>query len=154
MRLFPILLAALLTAPAFAADPFYLGAWKIVSAQIGPWWDEAQKPDLSESKELIGKTVTYKAAEIVGPRQFACKGPKYKVRPNDPPVMLFQGAFEEMQSKNKSVDPLAVAHKVGFQGTSWKTVENNCGYALELHFVDPTTADFALNNLIYTMKKQ
>ena len=149
-----ILLTALLTTGAFAADPSYLGTYKIVSAQVGPWWDGAGKPDLTESKELIGKVVTFKTTEIVGPRQFACKGPKYKVRPTDPAVMLFQGAFEEMQSKNKSVDPLAVAHKVGFTGSSWKTVETNCGYALELHFLDSTTADFALNNMIYTMKKE
>jgi hypothetical protein len=68
--------------------------------------------------------------------------------------MLFQGAFEEMQSKDKSADPVKIAAGLGFKGTSWKTLETGCGNELDYHFLDPATAALGLNNYVYTLKKQ
>ncbi len=138
---------------ASAADAFYLGTWKIDSAVVGPWWAEKQKPDAAEMKSLAGKSFTIGPKDIVGPRQVACKGPKYQVK-DYPADMLFQGAFGEMQSKDKSVDPAKVAATLGFKGRSWKTVETGCGNELDFHFIDATTAAFALNNYVYILKKQ
>ena len=101
----------------------------------------------------MGKIVVVKTNEITGPRALACKGPHYKVE-DYPADMLFQGAFGEMREKDKSVDPVKVAAKLGFRGTSWKTLETGCGNELELHFVDPATAEFGLNDFVYTLKKQ
>lgn len=153
MRLVTILAAAVLASLASAADSFYLGAWKITSALVAPWADPARKPDDAESKTLVGKMVTIKPAEIAGPRQVACKGPRYRLR-DDGADMLFQGAFDEMRRRDKSVDPLKLAAKVGFQGSSWKTLETGCGNEIELHFVDATTAEFGLNDFIYVLKKE
>jgi hypothetical protein len=136
-----------------AADAFYLGTWKIDSAVVGPWWTGKQKPDSAEMKALVGKTFTIGTKDIVGPRQVACKGPKYQVK-DYPADMLFQGAFGEMQSRDKSVNPAKVAATVGFKGSSWKTVETGCGNELDFHFIDPATATFGLNNYIYILKKQ
>ena len=135
-----------------AADPFYIGTWKIVSAVPAPWANAELTPDQAEMKELAGKTVTIAAAEILGPRQAACKGPKYKVV-NSPAEGLFQGMFDEMHRRDKSVDPVKMAAKVGFQGKSWKTLETGCGNEIDYHFIDPNTAAFGLNNVVYTMKK-
>jgi len=63
-RLFRILAATLFAAGAFAADPFYLGAWKISSAVVAPWWVSPGQPDAAESKTLVGKTVAIKPAEL------------------------------------------------------------------------------------------
>ena len=104
---------------AFAADPFYLGKWKIVSAVVAPWWDAAQKPDPSEISSLVGKTMTIRPAEILGPRQIACKGPKYRVK-EYPADMLFQGAFGEMHSRDKSLDPAKIAATLGFRALAGK----------------------------------
>jgi hypothetical protein len=104
-------------------------------------------------KSLVGKTIIVKAGEIVGPRQIACKGPKYKVK-DYPADMLFQGAFDEMRRKDKSVEPAKLAAQLGFKGTSWKTVETGCGNELDFHFIDPATTTFGLNNYVYTLKKQ
>ena len=150
MLRFSILLLAPL---AFGADPFYLGSWKIDSAVVAPWADAQHKDDATEMKTLVGKTVVFKPAEIVGPRQVACKGPKYKVK-DYPADMLFQGAFGEMQGRDKSVDPQKVAEKVGFKGKSWKTVETGCATELDFHYIDMTTTTFGLNNYIYILKKQ
>jgi hypothetical protein len=145
--------ALLLPALAIAADPFYIGTWKIASAVQAPWADAAHKDDAAEMKTLVGKTVVFKPAEITGPRQVACKTPDYHVK-DYPADMLFQGAFGEMQSRDKSVDPEKVAAKLGFKGKSWKTLETGCATELDFHFIDPNTTTFGLNNYVYTLKKQ
>ena len=138
---------------AMAADPFYIGTWKIDSAVAAPWADPLHKDDASEMKSLVGKTVIFKPGEIAGPRQLACKGPKYKVK-DYPADMLFQGAFDEMRRRDKSVDPAKLAAKLGFKGKSWKTLETGCATELDFHFIDPSTATFGLNNYVYALKKQ
>lgn len=143
----------LLAPLAFAADTFYLGTWKIDSAVLAPWADAAHKDDAAEMKALVGKTVTFKPAEIAGPRQVACKGPKYRVK-DYPADMLFQGAFGEMQRRDKSEDPTKLAAKLGFRGSSWKTLETGCATELDFHFIDPVTTTFGLNNYVYTLKRQ
>ena len=153
-----VIVAALLPAgflpAARAADPFYLGTWKVASAVIAPWADPAtRKPDEVEAKSLIGKTIVIRSNAIDGPHTFACKGPKYKVR-DYPADWLFQGSFGEMHARDASVDPAKLAAKLGFQGTRWKTLETGCGNELDYHFVNPTTAEFGLNDFVYTLKKE
>jgi hypothetical protein len=147
----PALLLAALT--LCAGDSFYLGTWKIDSAVLAPWADAAHKDDAAEMKSLVGKIIVLKAGEIVGPRQVACKGPHYQVK-EYPADMLFQGAFGEMQSRDKAVDPAKLAAKLGFKGSAWKTLETGCGNELDFHFIDPATTTFGLNNYVYTLKKQ
>src|ERR1035438_5567448 len=83
---------AALACCALGADPFYLGTWKIDSAVVAPWWTERTKPDAAEMTALVGKTFVVTSTGISGPRQVACKGPKYKVE-EYPADMLFQGMF-------------------------------------------------------------
>lgn len=59
----------------FAGDTFYLGTWKIASAVEAPWADAAHQDDAAEMKSLVGKIVIFKAGEIAGPGQVACKAP-------------------------------------------------------------------------------
>jgi hypothetical protein len=139
--------------PVQAADAFYLGSWKIASAVVAPWADPGRSPDPVEMKTLVGKVIVVKQNEISGPAAMACKGPNYRVK-DTPASVLFQGAFEEMQRRDKSADPAKIAAKLGFRGSSWKTLETGCVNELELHFVDPGTAEFGLNDFVYTLKKQ
>ncbi len=137
--------------PADAADAFYLGTWNISAAAPAPWADAKLPPDAEERARLLGKAVTFKAKEIAGPAPFGCKGPHYKIS-DFTPDLLFQGAFEEMQSKDKSVDPNRLAASLGFSGTRIKTLETGC--EIDFHFVDASTAEIALNNYVYTLKKR
>lgn len=138
---------------AWCAEPFYIGSWKIASATVAPWWEDAkQKPDAAESKTLVGQTFAFEAKRITGPRQIACKSPHYEVK-NYPADMLFQGMFGEMHSKNPKVDPAVTAASVGFKGKEWKTMETGCGNELDYHFLDERTAAFGLNNYIFILKK-
>jgi len=136
-----------------AEEPFYIGAWKIESATVAPWWTERDKPDAAEEKALVGRTFSISARSITGPRQLACRNPHYGVK-DYPADMLFQGMFGEMHERDKSIDPAKVPESAGFHGTSWKTLETGCGNEIDFHFIDPNTAAFALNNYIYRLTKQ
>jgi len=139
---------------AVAADSFYLGDWKITSAVVAPWWNDArQKPDPAETRMLTGKTISITPRAIVGPGILGCKSPRYKVK-DYPADSLFQGSFGEMHDRDKSIDPVKVAATLGFHGSSWKTLETGCANELDFHFIDSTTAAFGLNNYVYTLKRQ
>jgi hypothetical protein len=149
-------LAAMLLSPSAlaAADPFYLGKWKIVEARVAPWADEkVRKPETAEMKSLVGTTVTIEAKAIRGPRALACTDVRYKVV-DSPADMLFQGAFGEMHERDKSADPVRIAEKIGFRGSRWKTLETGCAVEIDYHFIDPGTAAFGLNDYVYILKKQ
>jgi hypothetical protein len=144
-------LAVAMSVPAKSAEAFYIGTWKISGAVVAPWANPKRKADSSEQSRLLDKTVTFKAREIAGPRPFACTAPHYK-ESDFTADMIFQGAFETMQSNNKSVDPNKIAASLGFSGNSIKTLETGC--EIDFHFVDATTAEVGLNDTVYTMKKQ
>jgi hypothetical protein len=137
-------------APARAADPLTLGNRKISGAVAAPWADPNQKPDPAEPSRLLGKTVVFRSREIAGPPPFGCKAPHYKESYSAD--MLFQGAFEEMRSKDKSVDPNKLAASLGFAGSSIRTLETGC--EIDFHFVDAATAEVGLEDYVYTLKKQ
>lgn len=145
-------MAGALLLPATAADASYLGTWKIAAAVDAPWGGPDQ-PDPAEMQSLVGKTVVFKAGEIAGPGILGCQGPHYRVV-DVPAEGLFQGAFDEMHRRDKSSDPLKLARKFGFRGTRWKSLQTGCPNELDFHFVDPSTAEFGLNDWIYTLRKQ
>jgi hypothetical protein len=144
-------LLALTTASARAADAFYLGTWKLSAGVTAPWADAKLTPDAAEKARLIGKTIAFAPKRISGPDPFACTAPHYKVS-EFAPDMIFQGALGEMQANDKKVDPDKLAASLGFAGHSIKTLETGC--EIDFHFVDDTTAEAALNNTVYTLKKQ
>lgn len=136
---------------AAAADAFYIGSWTFTAAVAAPWADPHRKPDDTERARLMGKAVVLKAKEISGPRPFACAKPQYKVTDYGPD-MIFQGAFDEMQHADKKSDPRTLAASLGFAGVPIRTLETGC--EIDVHFVDDTTAEVALNNYVYTLKKR
>ena len=135
-----------------AADPFYIGTWKILAGVVAPWADPKQKPDGREQARLLSATIDLSAKRISGTSPLACAGPRYKVS-NFTADLIFQGAFGEMQSSDKAVDPNKIAASLGFPKTSSiKTLETGC--EIDFHFVDDTTAEIGLNDYVYTLKKQ
>ncbi|MGA7993633.1 MAG: hypothetical protein WCA28_01850 [Bradyrhizobium sp.] len=148
---FVTFIAAASGSAAKAADASYIGTWKLAGAVVAPWADPKRKPDGTEMTRLIGKTIVFQAKQIAGPQPFACKAPHYQ-ESDFTADMLFQGAFEEMQSRNKSVDPDKLATSLGFAGKKVKTLETGC--EMDFHFVDAATAEIGLNDYVYTLKKQ
>jgi hypothetical protein len=140
-----------ITIPVDAADTFYLGTWKFDSAMVAPWAGPDDKPNTAEKDSLLGKTVTIAPGGISGPKVFACKGAHYKLT-DYTADLLFQGAFGEMHDADKAKDPGKLAASVGFATAPIKTLETGCDY--DWHFVDRSTAEIALNNYVYVLKKQ
>ena len=140
-----------LVVPAKAAKPFYLGTWKFTGAVVAPWADTTRQPDAKERARLLGKRLTIGPKAIAGPEPFPCKGPHYAVKEYTADL-LFQGAFDEMRSKNPSVDPVKIAASLGFSGPRVKTLETGCEF--DFHFIDDRTVEIGLNDYVYTLKKQ
>lgn len=136
---------------ADAADPAYLGTWKIASAAVAPWSTPPRQPDAGERARLMGKAIVFTSKAIAGPQPFACQDPHYKLA-DYTADLLFQGAFDEMRRQDKSVDPGKMATGLGFAGAAIRTLETGCEF--DFHFVDAKTAQVGLNNVVYTLKKQ
>lgn len=136
---------------ADAADPPYLGTWKIAGATAAPWSAPQRKPDASERARLMGKSIVFSTEVITGPQPFACQGPHYKLA-DYTADLLFQGAFDELRRQDKSVDPDKIAAGLGFRGKVIRTLETGCEF--DFHFVDASTAQVGLDNYVYTLKKQ
>ena len=136
---------------ADAADPSYIGTWKITGAVVAPWSTAARAPDTAERARLMGQELVFKSRGIAGPQPFACQGSHYNLV-DDTTDLLFQGAFDEMRQQDKSVDPDKIAAGLGFQGNTVRTLETGCEF--DFHFVDASTAQVGLNDFVYTLKKQ
>ena len=151
-------LAAILCAASLsgakAEDAFYSGSWKITDAVKAPWAKSDAELDPAELKALVGQTITLKSDSVEGPGSFPCKGPKYEVLEGGPD-MLFQGMFGHMHDEDASNDPQKLAEQVGFSGAQYRTVITGCEYEVDFSFgADNDTAKFALNNAVYTLKRQ
>ena len=151
-------LAALLCASslssASAEDAFYLGNYKITQVMKAPWAKSDAELVPEEMKSLVGQTITIESNGIAGPGSFPCSDAVYQVMEGGPD-MLFQGMFGQMHDEKASNDPQKLAEQVGFSGTQYWTVLTGCEYAVDFSFgTDKSIAMFALNNAVYTMKRQ
>lgn len=144
MFAFALPLASLAAAPACAADPSWLGTWRIAEARPAPWVGKGDHvTSASDIPHLVGRTVIFRQERIDGPAPLACLGPKYQRRVVGPDY-LFQGGLTA---------PAAQARALGF-GASIVTLETGCEGAIDFHFTNPDTARFALDNMIYTLRRQ
>jgi hypothetical protein len=151
---FAAILCAASLSSAWAEDAFYLGQWRITEVAKAPWTKSDAELDQNEMKTLVGKTITLKSDAVDGPGSFRCKGPQYEVMAGGPD-MLFQGMFGQMHDDNASNDPQKLAEQVGFAGSKYRTVITGCEYEVDFSFgADNDTAKFALNNAVYTLKRQ
>jgi len=155
-RHFRLAIAAMLwvggTVPAVAEDSSFLGNWTIDKAVVAPWVDTAAKPDGTEMKSLLGKTITFKKEGVVGPGVLACSGPSYELTEGGAD-MLFQGALTQKPDGSEQ-DPRPAAAALGFHGSTIKTLQTGCENEIDYHFVDNDTAEFGLNDYVYTLKRQ
>lgn len=151
VHLIPLVAVLAIAPQSHAAEPRYLGAWTIESARLAPWADPAHPLAPHEPAQLKGKVITFTAKAISGPRDFTCKNPHYEMS-DFTPDLLFQGAFEEMRSKDHRTDPAKAAASLGFKAATIRTLQTGC--AFDFHFVDDATAQFGLNDYVYTMRRR
>ena len=139
-------MACLAALPATAAAPqrLFYGRWLIAEAHPAPWYNPADPGTAPFDDHLVGKSIVYMPSRIVGPRVLACKGPHYRML-EATPGYLFQGGLTA---------PAAQASALGFRGQRIATLETGCAGAIDFHFINGSTALFALDNMVYTLCKQ
>jgi hypothetical protein len=145
MRLAPLALLVGIAAPLHAAAPDFYGTWLITEAHHAPWAKSPEDAfDAAEQHRLVGSRIVYRKTRIDGPAPLGCGRTRYR-RFDAAPDYLFQGGL---------TDPVPQARALGFRLRTIPTLETGCEGDIDFHFVDPTTALFALNNRIYTLRKQ
>ena len=146
MRLaLPLAAALALSVPARAAEPTFYGTWLITEAHVAPWAKAGESAfSEEEQRRLVGSKVIYRKTRIEAPSPLGCAKPHYRML-EYPPDFLFQGTLTE---------PAAQAEALGFRRPMTPTLETGCEGWIDFHFVDPATALFGLNNMIYTLRKQ
>jgi hypothetical protein len=134
------------------ADNALLGKWTIEKADPAPWSDNANyPPDRKEAPTFVGKHVTFEAKQIKGPNLLACTGPNYEMKDYSAD-MLFQGQLGEFEQRGgKKAEDSATA--LGFKTRPIPTLETGCEGAIDFHMSDADHAAFALNNMIYWLKR-
>jgi hypothetical protein len=126
-----------------AAAPSYLGNWRVTSSRPAPWVGPDDKPYIPDMKRLMGQVISFTPTRIVAPQPLTCRGPIYRIKvyPRD---MLFQGGLTDAARQAKAL---------GFAGAKITTLETGCEGLIDFHFVNPSTAFFALNNRLYRIVK-
>jgi hypothetical protein len=134
------------------ADNALMGKWTIERADPAPWSDNANyPPDRKEAPTYVGKHVTFAAKQIRGPSLLACAAPNYEMKDYSAD-MLFQGQLGEFEQRGgKKAEESATS--LGFKARPIPTLETGCEGAIDFHMSDADHAAFALNNMVYWLKR-
>ena len=134
------------------ADNALMGKWTITKADPGPWSDNKDyPPNRAEAPTYVGKPVTFAAKQIKGPALLACTKPNYQMKDYSAD-MLFQGQLGEFEQRGgKKAEDTATA--LGFVTRPIKTLETGCEGSFDFHMSDANHAAFALNNMVYWLKR-
>jgi len=130
--------------PAAETKSEFLGRWLIAEAHPAPWSVPGDPATAPFDAHLVGKAIIYDRRRIRGPRLLACHGPHYRTVAV-PPEGLFQGGLTA---------PAAQAAALGFRGAQIATLQTGCPGSIDFHFIDRATALFALDNMVYTIRRQ
>jgi hypothetical protein len=143
---------ALTGAPlAFAANDL-AGGWTIERADPAPWSNDTDYQPYREAVPLyVGKRVVFGTSRIDGPELLACGNPQYVMK-DYRADLLFQGglgAFEQRGGKRAE----DTATEMGFKSRPIRTLETGCEHSFDFHMSDRDHAAFALDNMIYWLKR-
>jgi hypothetical protein len=150
-----VVAAAFCGLPLAAADAQFdetaiLGHWQIVAAAPAPWTDEAERKALTAAgKRLLKLAITFNATNMRSKfKLFDCRR-RVSYEAVDLPVdTLFQGNLPEP-------NPVAAASRLGFPRGDVPSVDVRCiNASFTFHFRDRDTLLTALDNVIYTLKRQ
>lgn len=139
--------AAWQTRPAVAQEAF-AGSWDVVNVQPAPWTQGSatDKPHVNE--EVARGRITFMPDSVQGPAFLNCDKAKYEIA-KVPPEYLFEGGL---------TDPVRQAKELGFTGgeilqLSMGCISGDADIGMDFDLISEDTAVFALDNMIYTMKR-
>lgn len=142
------LLASLACQPC-AAQSAFSGSWDVVKAENAPWL--TARPELKPHPEpaLRKARMVFSADRVIAPTWIGCKKPTYEMM-----TLGFDGLFEGGLSdpQHGLNDPAALAKQLGYTKEPVASMLTGCSELL-FHLVDQDTVQFALNNMVYTMRR-
>jgi hypothetical protein len=126
----------------------FAGAWKVMEAKPAPWVDESRMHQPNSDPALSHAQIVFRKKSVDGPQPIGCRKVQY-MRSAVEPEELFQGGL---------TDPAAQAAALGFPDSRIESLNVGCLRSdadLEMDFamVGHNTILFALNNVIYRMKR-
>ncbi|MBK8160602.1 MAG: hypothetical protein IPK59_18150 [Rhodospirillaceae bacterium] len=138
----------ILKAGPASAQEALAGSWDVFNVHAAPWVDanSDNKPYLNE--EIARGRITFMADSVQGPGFLNCDKAHFEVM-KVPPEYLFQGGL---------TDPARQAKELGFaEGDilqlSMSCISDVADISMDFDLIDQDTAVFALDNMIYRMKR-
>ena len=133
----------LLAIPARAmhAQGTFVGTWTITEWMVAPWVKAADRASIKPNSNVLKHSLIFTSKHIVGPTILSCDAPQYRLL-NFALDMLFEGGLT-----NAKADGAALGFKAPV-----KTLQPGCDF--DFHMRDPDTVLFALDNVLYTMKRK
>jgi hypothetical protein len=142
-RLPPPVLCALVAATPVAgrAQEAFAGTWTVRAWEPAPWLDAAGRRRTTPDSTVLGARIVVTPRRVTGPAILGCTrgAPRTLTVPYEG---LFQGVLDA---------PAAQAPALGFRAPRVRTLASAC--AVELHLREPDTAMFALDNVLYTLRR-
>ena len=132
-----------------AAQGVFIGAWDVVAQDPAPWVTARQDRKAQAEPALRNAHIVFSADRVVAPLRMGCKKPKFEMM-----QLAFDSLFEGGLSDpgHGLNDPKKLALKIGFTQEPVLSMVTSCSELL-FHLVDPNTAVFALNNMVYTLRR-
>ncbi|WP_373065714.1 hypothetical protein [Zavarzinia sp.] len=134
--------------PQARAGQDWLGSWTVTGGGKAPWAEQNYPDEIAEMAKMKGLTVTFKAHEVVAKGSVVgCSDAHYEAT-SFPADALFQGGLDEGRQAEE-------AAALGFAPGAVAGFDLDCSSGLfSYHFKDRDTVLFALDNVIYTLKRQ
>nr|WP_298683788.1 hypothetical protein [uncultured Dongia sp.] len=133
--------------PASAQEAF-AGSWDVVDVQPAPWVTQTSDNQPMLNEEIARGRITFMADSVQGPGFLNCDKAHYEIA-KVPPEYLFQGGLTE---------PVRQAKELGFKGgeilqLSMACISGDADIGMDFDLIDEDIAVFALDNMIYKMKR-
>lgn len=149
---------------AEAAEPFYLGRWRIVSAVAAPWAGTVDPAALAQARSRVGEVLTFRPDAVDGLAPLACAHPHYLVtgatartlfdEKLDHVTLPADARVEDRDASGDYYSSTVLAERLGFRGFSWKALATRCQPDFHVFFPTPAEAMFAVDDIVVTMARQ
>ena len=138
----------ILKAGPASAQEIFAGSWDVFNVHAAPWLDANvdSKPYLNE--EIARGRITFMAYSVQGPGFLNCDKAHFEVM-KVPPEYLFQGGLTDAARQAKD---LGFAEGEIVQ-LSMSCISDDADISMDFDLIDQDTAVFALDNMIYRMKR-
>jgi hypothetical protein len=138
----------ILKAGPASAQEIFAGSWDVFNVHAAPWLDANvdSKPYLNE--EIARGRITFMAESVQGPGFLNCDKAHFEVM-KVPPEYLFQGGLTDAARQAKD---LGFAEGEIVQ-LSMSCISDDADISMDFDLIDQDTAVFALDNMIYRMKR-